>query len=190
MIAGLILAGGKATRLGGADKALLPPCRPPPARSPACPPGARRPAPIALSANGDPARFAAWSLPVLQDTSADGPLSGLAAGLAWAEAIGADTLLSVPVDTPFIPTDLAARLAPSPSCAHSARTHHLVALWPVPATRAALTRLLAAPGSRAAARLAAQLATRLVAFPATPDPFLNLNTPADLQAAERRLTAS
>jgi molybdopterin-guanine dinucleotide biosynthesis protein A len=109
--------------------------------------------PIALSANGDPARFAAFGLPVLPDGAfaGQGPLAGVLAGLDWAASLGADALLTVPGDTPFIPPDLAAALTPPPVCATSAgQVHHLVALWPT-AARDALRRFLCEPG-RAAPR--------------------------------------
>ena len=192
LIAGLILAGGQGRRLGGADKALLPL-----AGKPLLDHVLARLRPqlgaLALSANGDPARFAAWGLPVLPDAPlppeapAAGPLGGLLAGLGWAAGQGAEMLLSVPVDTPFVPDDLVARLWPAPACAASAgRVHHLVGLWPVAPARAALHAMLARPGPRAVAGLGAALGCRAVAFAAPPDPFLNLNTPADLAAAAAR----
>ena len=106
------------------------------------------------------------------------------AGLDWAAAPGATALLTVPGDTPFIPRDLAAALAPPPSCAASGgNVHHLVALWPV-AARAALRRFLATPGPRGVRDFAATLGMRQVAFPAVAsDPFYNVNTPADVAAA-------
>ncbi|MEZ5686863.1 MAG: NTP transferase domain-containing protein, partial [Paracoccaceae bacterium] len=68
--------------------------------------------PIAISANGNPARFEPWGLPVLRDGfMGEGPLAGLMAGLGWAEAQGAKALVTVAVDTPFVPADLVARLA-------------------------------------------------------------------------------
>jgi len=153
---------------------------------------------IALSANGDPARFSRFGLPVLPDGpfAGEGPLAGLLAGLDWAAALGAAALLTVPGDTPFLPARLAPRLAPAPAVAASfGRLHHLVALWPV-AARAALAARLAAPGPRAVAAFAATLAPRVVEFdvesraesragsPGGPrDPFLNINTPADLARA-------
>jgi molybdopterin-guanine dinucleotide biosynthesis protein A len=190
MIAGLVMAGGQGRRLGGADKALVSL-----AGRPLLDHVLERLRPqvdrIALSANGDPARFAAWGLTVLPDPVDEGPLAGLLAGLGWAAGQGADTLLSMPVDTPFIPPDLAWRLAPPPSCASSAgRVHHLAALWPVAAAREALGGLLATSGSRAVVRLAERLGTRPVEFPASPDPFLNLNTRADLEEAERRIASN
>ncbi len=183
--AALILAGGEARRLGGIDKALLvldgrsllegiiALLRP-------------QASPIALSANGDPARFAPFGLPVLPDGAfaGQGPLAGVLAGLDWAAAQGAEALLTVPGDTPFIPPDLAAALAPPPACAMSAgQVHHLVALWPVP-VRAALRRFLGDPGPRGVRDFTAGLAMRRVDFPVVAwDPFHNVNTPDDLEAA-------
>jgi molybdopterin-guanine dinucleotide biosynthesis protein A len=192
----LILAGGEARRLGGIDKPLLELT------------GrslleriiellAAQAGPIALSANGDPARFASFGLPVLPDGAfaGQGPLAGVLAGLDWAAAQGAEALLTVPGDTPFIPPDLAAALSPPPACATSAgQVHHLVALWPVTA-RAALRRFLAEPGRRGVRDftegrdLAEGLAMRRVDFPAVAwDPFHNVNTPEDLATA--RILAS
>jgi molybdopterin-guanine dinucleotide biosynthesis protein A len=183
MNAALILAGGQGTRLGGVDKALIPlHGRPLIAHLLA------RLAPqfsdIAISANGDAARFAAYGKPVLPDSLPHkGPLAGVAAGLAWAAAIGARALLTVPVDTPFIPLDLLSRLSPTPGvAAYQGRQHHLVALWPV-AFLPALERFLTAPGPYKVRDALALCAARPVAFTGPTDPFLNINTPEDLAAA-------
>ncbi|HVB69300.1 MAG TPA: molybdenum cofactor guanylyltransferase MobA [Acetobacteraceae bacterium] len=183
--AALVLAGGTATRLGGGDKPLL--------EVGGTPMLARiidrlRPdaSAIAISANGDPARFAAFGLAVLPDGAfaGQGPLAGVLAGLDWAAGTGAEALLTIPGDTPFVPAGLAAILAPPPACATSAgRMHHLVALWPV-ACRDALRGLLSAPGSRAVGRFADLIGMRRVDFPAAKwDRFLNVNTLDDLAAA-------
>ena len=141
---------------------------------------------IAISANGDPARFASLNLPVLPDGdfAGEGPLAGVLAGLEWAATLGADALLTVPGDTPFIPRRTGRRARPAPACAASnGRLHHLVALWPV-AWRAELRRLLSAPGRRDVGEFASRIGMRRVDFPAAKwDPFLNVNTPEDLAAA-------
>lgn len=183
----LVLAGGMASRMGGGDKALLE--------------LGGRPilswildgleGPVALSANGDASRFATFGLPVLADAAGhagQGPLAGLCAGLGWAAGLGAEWLLSVPGDTPFLPHGLAGRMMPGPSVAVSGgRRHPLVAVWPV-AARARLEALLAAPGSRAVGAFAAGLDMRPVEFLATgEDAFLNVNTPDDLAAARVRI---
>jgi len=184
-IAALILAGGGARRMGGRDKPLL--------RLAGVPMLARIVAtlrsdghPVAISANDDPARFADFHLPVLPDGAfrGEGPLGGVLAGLDWAATLGADALLTVPGDTPFVPAGLAAALAPAPACAASnGRTHHLVALWPL-AGRDRLRRLLSVPGRRDIAGFAAGIGMRQVDFAVAKwDPFLNVNTPEDLALA-------
>lgn len=183
--AALILAGGSATRMGGGDKPLL--------EVGGVPMLARiidtlrRDTPaIAISANGDPTRFAMYGLPVLPDGPfpGQGPLAGVLAGLCWAAAIGADALLTIPGDTPFVPAGLATALAPPPACAAAnGLVHHLIALWPV-ACQDTLHSLLCTPGHRAVARFADTIGLRRVDFPTAKwDPFLNVNTPDDLAVA-------
>ncbi len=185
-IAALILAGGKATRFGGADKAfvslhgrplvehVLERLRP-------------QASPIAISANGSPARFAAYGLPVLADApefSACGPLAGVAAGLAWAQGAGAEWLLTMPVDTPFFPLTLAVALSPGPAVAvYAGRQHHLAALWPV-AFRPGLEDFLRRDTKYKVRDALALCGARQVAFTTPRDPFANLNSPQDLSDFE------
>jgi molybdenum cofactor guanylyltransferase len=108
MIAGVILAGGRATRMGGGDKGLLPlGGRPLLAHVVArLGPQVDR---LALNANGDPARFAGFGLPVVADSVPGhaGPLAGV---LDWAAAKGAEAIATAAADTPFFPADLVAGL--------------------------------------------------------------------------------
>jgi molybdopterin-guanine dinucleotide biosynthesis protein A len=183
----LILAGGAGTRLGGMDKAFL--------RLNGDPLIAilrRRLRPqtgqIAISANGDAARFSDFNLPVLPDgpLAGKGPLAGVAAGLAWAQSIGATALLTIPVDTPFIPANLLEALTPAPAVATwRGRQHHLAATWQVAALPQLLT-FLAQPGAYKVRDALRFCAARQVAFETATDPFLNINTPEDFAAA--RLT--
>ncbi len=190
LIHGVILAGGEGRRMGGADKALMPL-----AGRPLLAHVQARLAPqvgaLAISANGDPARFAGFGLPVLPDSQSLGPLSGILAGLRHAAAEGASALVSVPVDTPFVPGDLVARLAaasedatrPVHATAGGGR-HHACALWPV-ALAGPLAAFLA---SGAKARISDFAATHdgvAVEFPDVAA-FDNLNTPEDLAAAAGR----
>ena len=114
----------------------------------------------------------------------EGPLAGVLAGLQWAAGLGADALLTVPGDTPFIPRGLAAELSPAPACASSnGRVHQLVALWPV-GCHAELRRLLSAPGRRDVGHFAQSIGMRRVDFPVAKwDAFMNVNTPEDLTVA-------
>ena len=70
---------------------------------------------VVINANGDPGRFAALGLPVIADAgdSFEGPLAGVLAGLVWARATGntGSHIVTVPVDSPFLPGNLVARLA-------------------------------------------------------------------------------
>jgi molybdopterin-guanine dinucleotide biosynthesis protein A len=193
---GLVLAGGLARRMGGGDKALI--------RiggatilervierlKPAC-------AGMALNANGDPARFAGFGLPVIADGVAGfaGPLAGILAGLDWVKghAPGIEWLVSVPGDCPFLPRDLVPRLhaaraaAATPlACAQSgAWRHPVVGLWPV-ALRDDLRHALVAEGLRKIEGWTARHGVALAGWPAEPvDPFFNVNTPDDVAEATR-----
>ena len=189
MIAGVILAGGRATRMGGGDKGLL--------SVAGCSILARviarlRPQvdALALNANGDPARFAGFGLPVLPDgvPGHPGPLAGVLAGMDWAAGQGASALLTAAADTPFFPPDLAARLAAAGAFAMAAtpggsapERHPTFALWPT-ALRDELRASLGA-GLRKVVAFSDPRGCTSVVFP-DPDAFFNVNTPEDLARAE------
>lgn len=108
---GVILAGGQATRMGGGDKGLLPL-----GNSTILSHVIARLEPqvgdLALNANGDASRFADLDLPIIADsiTGFAGPLSGVLAGLDWADAKGASHIVTAAADTPFFPCDLVPQL--------------------------------------------------------------------------------
>ncbi|WP_042250077.1 molybdenum cofactor guanylyltransferase MobA [Paracoccus sp. PAMC 22219] len=153
--------------------------------------------PLALNANGDPARFADFGLPVLADSLPDrpGPLAGVLVAMDWARDLGATHVLTVPGDSPFLPPDLAARLwaARGPTGlalaagddAQGPRDHPTLGLWPV-ALRDDLAATLAADQRRVRSFADRHQPGRAV----WPDAvFANINTPADLAVAEARLAA-
>jgi molybdopterin-guanine dinucleotide biosynthesis protein A len=186
MIAGLILAGGAGSRLGGVDKAFVKL-----AGQPLIQHLFDRLEPqlgkIAISANGDATRFDAFPVLVLPDgkLAGFGPLAGVAAGLEWAAQQGAKSLITVPVDTPFIPPDLMVRLIPAPSVAvYGGRQHHLVAHWRVSALPD-LLRFLQTGAPYKVRDFLSVCGARQVAFEGAADPFLNINTPEDLAIAGR-----
>ena len=198
-IAGLVLAGGRSRRMGGGDKSLLPL-----GGESMLARAIRRiglpPERIAISANGDPGRFAAFGLPVIADTVGEywGPLAGILAGLEWAaECTPCRALVSVAGDTPFFPTDLVRRLNEASAghpdriavAASDGRLHPVFALWPI-AMREALRMFLLDGATFRMTDFVVQQGYISVDFPLMPsadalaDPFFNVNTPADLERAE------
>lgn len=197
-IPGVILAGGRATRMGGGDKGLRPLgdgrlidhviAR----LGPQC-------GPLALNANGDPARFDDLGLPVLPDSLAGqpGPLAGVLAGLDWAAATGAECIVTAAADTPFFPADLVARLraAAGPGGLSLAATRAAdgkvlrqptFGLWPV-ALREDLRAALQ-EGLRKIVLWTDRHGAGRAVFDAGPfDPFFNVNTPEDAETAETLL---
>ena len=191
---GVILAGGRATRMGGGDKGrLMLSGRSLVARV------IDRLAPqvdrLALNANGAPDRWADLGLPVLPDEAPDkpGPLAGVLAGLDWAAAKGCPHIVTAAADTPFLPPDLVPRLlaAAAPSGLALAatqgdgrlRAQPTFGLWPV-ALRDDLRAALAT-GTRKILHWTDAHGAGLAEFPTAPwDPFFNVNTPEDLARAE------
>ncbi|MGB7271298.1 MAG: molybdenum cofactor guanylyltransferase MobA [Albidovulum sp.] len=197
---GVILAGGRATRMGGGDKGLRLV-------------GGKRLidhvvarlsaqcGPLALNANGDPARFADLGLPVLPDSLPDhpGPLAGVLAGLDWAADLGAEAIVTAAADTPFFPADLVTRLraAAGPTGLALAATEDAdgkiwrqptFGLWPV-ALRHDLRAALKG-GLRKIVIWTDQHHAGTAPFAGTPfDPFFNINTPEDIAQAEILLKA-
>ena len=146
---------------------------------------------VAVSANGEADRFSGFGLPVLADRPGhlgEGPVAGLIAGLDWAAGQGARWLATVSCDMPFLPGDLVARLAAGAGgravmARSGERLHPTAALWPVEARA-----IVAARFARGERRLRAALeAPGIVTFEDDPDPFANINTPADLATAATRL---
>ncbi len=187
-IFGIILAGGAGRRMG-ADKALMPLGGRPLVQWVADSFGPQV-EDLALSANGDPQRFAFMGLPVLPDSQVQGPLSGVLAGLHWAAARGATALATVPCDGPFVPPDLVPRLCLAAEGGHPALAQSgddllpTYGLWPI----ASLPALEGFLTSGVAARLrdfARLQGGTWASFPA--GSFANANTPQDLAALAARL---
>jgi molybdopterin-guanine dinucleotide biosynthesis protein A len=197
---GLLLAGGLARRMGGGDK----PLRMIAGRTilahvierlgPQCDG-------LLINANGDPARFSDYGLPVVADSVPDfaGPLAGILAGLDWMALHHPELewLVSVAADTPFIPRDLVARLhaaraaqgVPLACAASGGWTHPVIGLWPV-SLREDLRHALTVEDERKIDRWTARHGCASAEWPAAPvDPFFNANKPDDLAEAERLFAA-
>jgi molybdenum cofactor guanylyltransferase len=193
---GVLLAGGLARRMGGGDK----PMRTIGGRTildrviarlaPQCDG-------LILNANGDPARFASFGLPVIADTVEDfpGPLAGILAALDWTAANRPDVgwVLSAAADCPFLPRDLVAHLhqariaqgAQLAVAASAGQTHPVIGLWSV-SLREELRHALVVEDIRKIDRWTARYKLATVTWPAEPlDPFFNANTMDDIAEAER-----
>jgi molybdopterin-guanine dinucleotide biosynthesis protein A len=195
LIPGVILAGGRAQRMGGGDKPMRDL-----AGRPLLAHVIARLAPqcdgLILNAHGDAARFDGFGLPVIADAVEGfaGPLAGILAGLDWVAANrpAAPLMLSAAGDCPFLPHDLVARMMhartendAAVAAASGGQVHHAIALWSV-GLRDALRRALVDEHCRAIHRFTARLPVAIAGWPDHPvDPFFNVNTPEDLAEAER-----
>lgn len=193
-VAGVLLAGGLARRMGGGDKCLLE-LRGRPMLAHAIDRLAPQVTALAINANGDPARFAAFGLPVLPDVVEGfaGPLAGVLTGMVWARAQvpGAVWLMTAATDTPFFPADLVERLRAAAGdaevvfAASAGRTHPVFGLWRL-ALLEDLRRALVDEDERKIDRFAGRYRVAEVAFRAEPfDPFFNVNRPEELDEAMR-----
>lgn len=200
---GMILAGGLASRMGGGDKALIEAAGET-LLSRVVARLAGQCENVVLNANGDPARFADYGLPVLADVVEGycGPLAGVLTGLEWLRDQGAKHapdrrwLLTVAADTPLFPLDLASRLGRAAAAENAeiaiacsdGRTHPVFGLWSAELADD-LRRAVTLNGER---RLNAWVKSRrlaTVAWPTTPyDPFFNVNTPEDAAELRRLLS--
>jgi molybdopterin-guanine dinucleotide biosynthesis protein A len=192
----VLLAGGLARRMGGGDK----PMRQIGGRTilerviarlkPQC-------GELILNANGDPARFARFGLPVIPDTVENfpGPLAGILAALDWTAANRPDVslVLSAAADCPFLPRDLVARLSEAlvkedaqlAVAASDGQSHPVIGLWRV-ALRDELRHALVQEDVRKIDRWTARYKLATVEWPVdTLDPFFNANTMDDIAEAER-----
>lgn len=193
-IVGLLLAGGQSRRMGGGDKALrllggvsllervITRLRP-------------QVGALVLNANGDPARFADYGLPIVADSIPGfaGPLAGVLAGLDWVALYrpGWEFVVSVATDAPFLPLDLGARLmrevaetgADLACAASGGRAHPVFGLWPV-RLREDLRHAVVVDGVRKVDEWTGRHKLVTVSFADCPvDPFFNANRPEDLTAA-------
>ena len=203
---GVILAGGQASRMGmdktGGDKGLLLLegtsllSRVVQRLQPQV--GA-----LVLNANGDPARFSSFELPVISDSVEGyaGPLAGVLAGMDWAFERGHTHIVTAAADTPFFPSNLVEKLhqaqeeqkkpialAATPHPAKGLLRQPTFGLWPVD-LREDLRRALN-DGIRKIVQWTDRHGTALASFEFEEnDPFFNVNTPQDMLRAQEILRA-
>jgi molybdopterin-guanine dinucleotide biosynthesis protein A len=156
-----------------------------------------------ISANGDPARFKSFGLPVVSDTIGDfaGPLAGLLTGMRWSESQSAGTthIVSVSADAPFLPANLVVQLQSAVQERERAvaiarsgtQLHSVIGLWPVALADELEAALLS--GVRKVSEWTDRCETVAVGFAPFElngrevDPFFNANTPEELATARQLL---
>lgn len=193
-ISAVLLAGGQGSRMGGVDKGLVELAGRPMAAH-----ALARLAPqvdeLLINANQNLERWRTFGYPVFSDDfggagSFCGPLAGLHGALVRARH---PLVLSAPCDSPFLPTDLVARLARALhasaaqlAVATTAGRAHPVFCLCQRALAPQLADFLAAGGRKVGAW---HSTLRVVAVPFDDNPaaFRNINTPAELSAAEHDL---
>jgi molybdopterin-guanine dinucleotide biosynthesis protein A len=191
-ITGLILAGGRGSRMGGVDKGL----QPYRGRTLAANALERlRPqvAKVMVNANRNLATYRAMGAPVWPDEVSDypGPLAGMLAGLTHCDT---PLMATVPCDTPNFPLDLVARLAHGLQSADAdiavAYTRAGEELFPQPvfclmktSLKDALAAFIAA-GERKTGFFARRQRNTPVVF-ADDAEFFNINTLAELEQPPR-----
>ena len=197
-ITGLILAGGRAQRMGGIDKGLVSFMG-----KPLIEQAIARLSPqvtsILINANRNHDRYAQYGHAVIADHHPDfaGPLAGFAAGL---EHCKTEYLLSVPCDSPVFPLDLSKQLlgemiSTQSDLVYASSLDSSGAIWTQPVF--CLMRRSVQPslqdfldqGGRKIDRWFEALRSSSVVF-ADEAAFANTNTPEELQALEQVLQAS
>lgn len=124
----------------------------------------------------------------------EGPLAGLLSALSWAADAGADRVLTLPCDMPFLPCDLHQRLEQALTLNHGVavaasdgRLHPVCALWRTAAVPTLVKR--ATEGRLSLRGLSEAVGCAVVDWSIEEgDPFININTAQDLAAAQATLT--
>ncbi len=184
----IVLAGGRATRLGGQDKALTTF-----AGRPLIAHVLERLQPqvddIVINCNRNQDRLAAFGLPLVPDAEPDfaGPLAGIAAALPHCRH---EHVLVVPCDSPFLPRDLTTQLmAALASGKKLAVCHDGKRLQPLfmllhHSLRDSLQDYLASGQHKV--EIWCQSHDPVIVRINDSEAFINLNTPAELAAAEKK----
>ena len=182
-ITGIVLAGGKGSRMGGVDKGLQP-LRGKPMVEWVLARFAPQVGEIIINANQNLATYEKYGHRVVSDAIGGfaGPLAGLHAGLNAAKH---PLVVTVPCDSPFLPTDLVQRLSASLKgndlavAKTGAQPHPVFALMKRD-VRESLEAFLASGGRKIDAWYAA-LEVVEVSFDDEADAFRNINTLEELK---------
>ena len=190
-ITGVILAGGRAKRMGGQDKGLIELADKPMVAHVI---HALRPqvGALLINANRNSDAYARYSYPVVADMMGDyfGPLAGMASAMQHADT---PLIVTAPCDSPLVPADLVDRLYAALTEQHAdisvatdaARMQPVFALLSCALLKSIVAFLDS--GERKIDRWYALHKTAMADFSDRPETFLNVNTPEDRTALEERL---
>ena len=198
-LAGVILAGGKSTRMGFSPKSLLQLGGMPLIQHVALRAGHQLPR-LLVNTNQNPADFAFLGLAVCRDldSSHQGPLLGILSAMHWfsTRENPPDYLVSFAADVPFFPEDLVTRLQQSVRSQNSAVSYcqledgiqPLCACWSLGLM--AELQIAVSNGIVGPKLFFQQCQSSPVLFETLQaGDFLNINEPADLLAAEQILAS-
>ena len=181
-VSAVILAGGRASRMGYRDKGLVK-LGGQPLVAHVLTAIAPHVGAIAINANRNVDTYAELGLPVIEDARGDypGPLAGIAAGLVWCPT---EYLFVIPCDTPRFRGCCIARLHAVLGAADVAVAHDGQRLQPLHALirqrcRDSLSRFMA-DGGRRVERWIQTLDHRQADVSQHPEMFVNINSPEDL----------
>ena len=191
-ITAVILAGGRATRMGGQDKGLLV-VREKPMIEYVIARIQPQASHILISANRNFKLYQQYGYPVVPDGIGDyfGPLGGVASGMQNAKT---EYIVTVPCDSPLLPNNLVSNLYQQlqKENAHLAVAHdgkrmqQMFALLRCDLLSDLLLYLES--GERKVENWYAQHRTALADFSKTSNAFININSPDDLEAVEKLLS--
>lgn len=197
-VTGVLLAGGRARRMGGGDKCLkmlggksllehtLARAAPQVNR-------------LILNTNSEPSTFSAFNLPIINDSVPGfaGPLAGVLSAMQWAQQHEPDSdwLVSFATDTPFFPPELVDQLliaaekeyAQIVVATSKGRRHPVFALWRIDLAEE-LRHALVDEKVRKIEAWSSRYRVAQVDFSQPHyDPFFNVNQPDDLTTANNLL---
>lgn len=189
-VAGIVLAGGRSSRMNGENKALLQLA----GKTLLARAVERLRLQVEALAINSNVALPDNGYPVIADTVTGyaGPLAGILTGMAWANDQQLSHIVTVACDTPFFPADLVNRLGSAlrgsgtiALAASAGRLHPVFGLWPVQLAED-LSNYLESDARRSVLTFAERHGFETVAFDFDAfDPFFNINTRQDLAEAER-----
>ena len=195
----VILAGGKAKRMGGKDKALIE-LQNRTLLSHVLEKISGYASPISLNINKNQEKYFKYNYPILKDRIEGflGPLSGIFTAISWAKEINEDWVLTLPCDTPHLPNDLIPRFIKlaldlennfdviSVKCNN--QTHPVIGLWKTNLIYKLENSLK--NDVRKIDLFTSEINIKYVEYfldEVSLDPFLNLNSPSDILHSQKIL---